>query len=216
MLSSGGWDGSPATRIRQRNLPHWEVAGACYFVTFRLANSLPSAVAREWLEERASLRELQRLGEVSEAELQIRVRRLNEKFDAQLDRGETGPLYLREPPIAELVTASLHHYHGARYLLGPYVLMPNHVHLILRPLPAPDGPAFGLDTILQGIKGFTARGANALLKRRGAFWQREYYDHVVRDRKEWIALAEYILGNPVAAQLCRTPNDWPWSNARYF
>lgn len=216
MPTGAKWTGEPATRIRHRNLPHWEVAGSCYFVTFRLANSLPAVIAAEWREERLRLKEQERLGVLSPEDTRLRSRLLSEKFNAQLDRCETGPTFLRDPAISELVVGSLHYHHGARHLLGPFVVMPNHLHAILRPLSPPDEETVGLETIVQGIKGFTARRANEHLGRRGPFWQREYYDHLIRDREEWIALADYTHANPVAAGLCRSPGDWKWSNFRSF
>ena len=79
--------------------------------------------------------------------------------------------------------------------------MPNHVHLVLRLL-----PGWSLDKVSHSLKSFTAKEANQLLRRNGRFWQREYYDHIIRDEKEYERLVEYVLGNPTAAGL----DDWPW------
>ena len=45
-----------------------------------------------------------------------------------------------------------------------------------------------------------------LYGKRGIFWQREYYDHIIRDEDELNRVAEYILGNPIKAGL----SNWPW------
>jgi putative transposase len=88
-----------------------------------------------------------------------------------------------------------------------WVIMPNHVHLLILPQAA-------LLKITHWIKGRTAREANRLLGRAGApFWQHESYDHWVRSQKELHRIAAYIEENPVSAGLAATPEDWPWSTA---
>jgi REP element-mobilizing transposase RayT len=79
--------------------------------------------------------------------------------------------------------------------------MPNHVHVIVEPLPSHE-----LSDILQSWKSFTAKGANRLLQREGVFWQKESYDHIVRDRDELERTIRYVRGNPANARL----KDWPW------
>jgi REP element-mobilizing transposase RayT len=88
--------------------------------------------------------------------------------------------------------------------------MPNHVHAILYKINLP------LFRILQTIKTFTAKQANAVLKRHGEhFWQRETYDHLIRSRKEFDRQVVYVLENPVKARLVGVWEDWPfsWRNA---
>jgi type I restriction enzyme R subunit/putative DNA methylase len=93
------------------------------------------------------------------------------------------------------------------YELGAYVVMPNHVHLLVRPLVSPD-------RLLRSLKGSTARAANLLLGRTGEpFWQKESYDHWVRDHAEFLRIRGYIEANPVKAGLVSRPEDFPWSSA---
>ncbi|MGO9013322.1 MAG: REP-associated tyrosine transposase [Bryobacteraceae bacterium] len=93
------------------------------------------------------------------------------------------------------------------YELQAWVIMPNHVHMLLLPRVA-------LPQITHWIKGRTARDANLLLGRTGEpFWQDESYDHWVRNEKEFNRIAAYIEENPVSAGLVTTPEDWPWSSA---
>ena len=142
-------------------------------------------------------------------EIQQRLRQLHsEKIEACLDAGR-GECWLQDARIGELVAGALRFFHGQRYELGPWVVMPNHVHVLVRPL----GTQL-LDQIVQSWKGFTAREANKLLNRTGdAFWAREYYDHLVRDNAERARLADYIHDNPVKAGLCGRWEDWVWSSA---
>jgi REP element-mobilizing transposase RayT len=95
----------------------------------------------------------------------------------------------------------------AQYLLHAYVIMPNHVHLLIT-------PRLPLSRIMRGIKGVSARDANRILERRGkAFWQDESYDHWVRDEEEFGKIRFYIEHNPVSAGLVKRPEDWKWSSA---
>jgi REP element-mobilizing transposase RayT len=79
--------------------------------------------------------------------------------------------------------------------------MPNHVHVMVQPLAKND-----LAGILQTWKSFSAKAANRFLHRRGEFWQREYYDHLIRNEKEFARIVHYVLDNPKKAGL----HLWPW------
>jgi putative transposase len=130
-------------------------------------------------------------------------------IDRQLDRARSGPVYLRQEPIARLVVDSLERgVELGHYQLGPFVLMANHVHVLMLPLVPPSH-------LLKSLKGSTAREANRLLCRTGEpFWQREFCDHWVRDEAEWNRIAAYIENNPVKAGLVARAGDYPWSSAR--
>jgi REP element-mobilizing transposase RayT len=85
--------------------------------------------------------------------------------------------------------------------------MPDHVHLLVRPL-----AGWSLAKILQGIKGFSAREINRVLSRKGAFWQVENFDHLVRNERDWLDKYNYIHNNPVSAELVDRPEDYPFSS----
>ncbi len=181
-------------RVRSRGrLPHWERDEATYFVTFRLFDSLP-AVALE------RIKQTKPGGDYAE------------RLDAYLDRG-SGASFLKDPRVAKLVVDALRHFDGARYHLHAWCVMPNHVHVIFSVLPART-PALRLSSIIQSWKSFTAKEANRLLARTGSFWQREYYDHLVRDDEDFVRCIEYTINNPVKAGLCERWEDWPASGLR--
>jgi len=101
-------------------------------------------------------------------------------IDRYLDSARGGPLYLKQEPIAQLLVGSMRH--GAEQLqyydLHAFVVMVNHVHLLVLPRVSPS-------RFLQTVKGYTAREANRLLGLTGQpFWQAESYDHWVRDERE--------------------------------
>jgi REP element-mobilizing transposase RayT len=187
-------------------LPHVKRQGAAYFVTFRLADSLPREVLLRFEQERAErLRNLSNQKPTECAEIN---RELQRKIERYLDSG-AGACYLRRPDIADMVAEALHYYHTTQYLLDDWVIMPNHVHLIIWPM-----PNHTLSEILSSRKRHTARQANLLLQRTGEpFWQPEAYDHWIRNDEEKTRIRRYIRNNPVKAGLCAIPEDWLWSSA---
>jgi REP element-mobilizing transposase RayT len=91
--------------------------------------------------------------------------------------------------------------------LDAYVVMTNHVHVLMLPLVAPS-------KVFQSIKGFSARAANKLLGRTGeTFWENESYDHWARDAAEFGRIVRYIENNPVRAGLASRPEEYRWSSA---
>jgi len=128
-------------------------------------------------------------------------------LDRQLDMARAGPMFLRQDAIANLVVESLHRgaEHGD-YELASFVVMANHVHVLLLPKVPPS-------RLLKSLKGCTAREANRLLGRTGEpFWQRETYDHWVRDGREWERIKFYIENNPVKAGVVSRAEEYRWSS----
>ena len=176
----------------RRNLPHWFPDGRCIFLTWRLYGSLPASLLAEMVagSNRSAGEEFQ----------------LAEKY---LDRAKSGPLWLKNPRIAACIAdrllrgaSQLHHYD-----LHAYVVMANHVHALLT-------PKIEVRRLMNGLKGATARAANAILNRTGKrFWQDESFDHWVRNEAQFVRMKNYIERNPVAAGLVARPEDWPWSSA---
>jgi len=118
-----------------------------------------------------------------------------------------GKPLVKNPTLADVVEEALWFGYGERYILDAYVVMPDHVHLLLTPL-----YGWRLSRILQGIKGYTSREINKLLNRKGSFWQDESFDHLVRNEASWIDKFEYIHNNPVNAGLVDRPEDYKFSS----
>src|SRR5260221_8887167 len=168
--------------------------GVTYFVTFRLSDALPQSVLREWQREREEW--LRRHPTPLSGELQAEFKELfHEKIEEQLDLGYGGCV-LKESAVAGIVERALHHFDGERYGLGTFVLMPNHVHVLVRPL-----MEHKLTDILHSWKSYTANEANKALQRTGTFWQDESFDHIVRDEQQLERFARYIIENPRKASL---------------
>jgi REP element-mobilizing transposase RayT len=183
-------------------LPHWEQQGATYFVTFRLADSLPKAVLEEYEAEReaALIRARQEGAILTDEELQRLDWLLSERIQQYLDTG-AGRCSLGQPAIAALVANALRHFNGTRYRLFAWCIMPNHVHVVFQPL-----GDYKLQEILRSWKGFTSKEANRLLGTHGTFWEHEYYDHLIRDEADFRRIVEYVLNNPPKAGL----EGWQW------
>ena len=116
-----------------------------------------------------------------------------------------GPLYLRIPDIAAIVARALHAGESDGYSLHAWVIMPNHVHLLIT-------PRTSVSAVLHKLKGVTAREANRARARTGPFWQHESYDRLVRDEREFRRIENYILQNPVKAGLAASPELYQWSS----
>jgi putative transposase len=129
-------------------------------------------------------------------------------MDRLLDEARAGPFYLRDPRIVEMVIDSIDY--CARklrhYDLHAFVIMPNHVHVLLTPL-------VPLPKLMKSLKSFTGRRANEMLGLTGRpFWQEESYDHLVRNQTEFDRITHYIDQNPVRAGLATDAVDYRFSS----
>jgi REP element-mobilizing transposase RayT len=187
-------------------LPHVKHEGASYFVTFRLADSLPQEVLLTFKRQHAE--KLRALGDSKPAAHEAIDLELQRQIERYLDRG-AGGCHLKRPDVAQRVAEALLFFHEKQYVLDDWVIMPNHVHLILWPM-----PKYTVSEILRSRKRHTARQANILLGRTGeTFWQPESYDHWIRNDEEKSRIRPYIRNNPVTAGLCESPEEWRWGSA---
>ncbi|OQY26098.1 MAG: hypothetical protein B6I38_11770 [Anaerolineaceae bacterium 4572_5.1] len=215
---------TPEEIFYRRNLPHWHPKDRIFFITFRLANSLPKAILQKLRNERqkkqTSIESL-----ATKNEQQRELYRLNKeyfgKYDTWLDRClEGSPRWLGQESIARIVADEIHKMDEERYRLLVYCFMPNHVHLLFDATgfsqSSPTNLAgttreYPLADTLRLLKGRTARWCNQALKRSGSFWHHESYDHVVRDEQELGRIIQYILYNPVKAGLVEEWTEWPFT-----
>jgi type I restriction enzyme R subunit/putative DNA methylase len=169
-------------------------------ITFRLADSLPQSELKH-LEKKLQL--------LPEIRRDIERRKWIEQW---LDAG-AGCCALKASEAAAFVQASLLHFHGDRYHLIAWVIMPNHVHVLIDPVEP-------VSKTIQGWKSFTSRWLLANNERLGLgipdsrhVWMREYWDRFIRDEDHLRSTIDYIHRNPVKAGLCLAANQWPWSSA---
>jgi ATP-dependent DNA helicase DinG len=188
------FDPSAPVGIYGRHLPHWRQDGATYFVTFRLADSIPQAKLREW--EREMTDWLKKNPEPHSAQQKAEYHEnFTDKFQRWLDAG-MGECVLRRPEISVVVEEALRHFDGERYVLGHFVVMPNHVHAVVTPV-----QGHLLKDILHSWKSFTAHKLNEVLNRTGQLWQDESFDCIVRSTAQLDKIAFYIQENPAKAGL---------------
>ncbi|WP_281984259.1 transposase [Azonexus hydrophilus] len=210
-LRADGVPAETANRLRsgihsRGYLPHVKREGTCYFVTFRLADSLPRAVLLQFERQRAEA--VRKLKTADRAGREAANRELLRRVERYLDRG-VGACHLRRPEIAEMVANALRFFDGQRYHLHEWVVMPNHVHVLVWPM-----PNHLLSGIVKSWKQFTALRAKRLLGlQQCRFWQPESFDHWIRNDGERARVARYIRNNPMVAGLCSRPEEWRWSSA---
>ena len=183
-----------AVDVRQNRLPHWQQGDKFVFVTWRLGDSLPQAKLDQWRGERKLW--LKRHPRPWNSQTSRRYRnRFSGRIDDWLDQG-SGSCVLKDPALAQVVADSLRHFDGRRYELVSFVVMPNHVHVLFRPL-----GSHRLGNILRSWKLFTARQINQKTGRSAKLWQKDYWDRLIRHETHFLQCLEYIRENPEKAGL---------------
>ncbi|MEJ5224456.1 MAG: transposase [Anaerolineales bacterium] len=196
----------------RRRLPHIHPENHPFFITFNLADSIPSHV---WIELKQQ-REKELQNAKPEQRHQIHKKYFG-KYDEWLDRAQHGNHWLAQTHVAQTVSDEIHRMDGERYRLLACCLMPNHVHLLIESLitgtASHDGMSrkYPLTEIMRLLKGRTARACNLALNRNGKFWQHESYDHYVRNDEELGRIVAYILHNPVKAGLTKEWTEWKFT-----
>jgi REP element-mobilizing transposase RayT len=178
-------------------LPHFDGGELAQFITFRLNDSLPRDMLICWKED---------LKFEQNAQAASIMRR---RVEAYLDQGH-GHCYLGNQDVAEMVQSALLFHDEMKYRLVAWVIMPNHVHMLCTPL-----DDHRLSQIMHSLKSYTSNEANRMLNSSGRFWQKEYFDRYIRNARQFARTVHYIEMNPVKANLCRKPEEWPFSSARF-
>jgi len=172
-------------------LPHFDLPGVVQMLNYRLEDAMPASRRHEW----AALLEI-------DEELKRRA-----KIEEYLDHG-FGRCELRDPKAAGIVEENWFRFDDTDYRLLAWVIMPNHVHLLVEIWQKP------MAELLRRWKGYTARRINDLRGRRGKLWQDDYWDRYIRDEAHYRKVVHYIEWNPVKAGLVKTPGEWRFSSAR--
>jgi putative transposase len=199
----------------RRNLPHYHLSEYPLFITFRLADSIPSNVLAKLKTQRENEVKTLRTSDL------VKLEKLEQKYfhlyDEWLDRCEMGPQWLHDHRIAQIVMKEIYELISCHYNLMACCIMPNHVHLLIECFHSKRDQHMGrsakypVTDTLRLLKGRTARFCNLELSRSGKFWQHESYDHVVRSDEELSRTVLYILNNPVKAGLVRKWRDWEYT-----
>jgi putative transposase len=207
----------------KNHLPHIQPIGATFFVTFSLADSIPIPVLDKLKKEHefniAQIKFSDK-STIEKEELLNREQKLHfKRYDDLLDDILNGAKHLSNPDIAQLVFDKIKSYHNQFYYLYAFCIMPNHVHALMD-FSIQVGSDFNYNTsdytqlfeVLKNIKGNTGYYANKILSNTGSpFWQKDSYDHYVRNQKELANIFNYIINNPVKAHLVEKSEDWQWT-----
>lgn len=181
-------------KITHRNLPHWKKEGAIYWITFRLADSIPQPKLQAWKKE-FEIWSKHNSKPWDEQQWKDYNQRFGNTFEEWLDAG-TGSCALARPDVRETLISCMLKFNGRRLVLHSAVIMPNHVHCLMELEPNED-----ISQILKGMKGASAKAANILLGTSGRFWMEESYDHIVRSEEQYAHFLRYIEENPERASL---------------
>ena len=173
-------------------LPHCDSPGMVQMINYRLHDAMPADKRHEWVG----------LFEIEEE----RERRI--KIEEYLDSGR-GECLLRQPEIAAVVEENFLRFDDDRYRLLAWVIMPNHVHVLVEILAMP------MSLVVKNWKSYTAKIINRRLGRTGEFWQEDYFDRYIRDEAHLKKTVRYIENNPVKAGLVKFAPEWPFSSARF-
>ena len=176
-------------------LPHFDGIVIPQFISIHLGDSVPREVIERWN------RELN-----TRSSMQDRIL-LQTRIEKYADQGY-GEAYLKDNRLAEMVQETLLKDDGRKYRLSAWVVMPNHVHMLVTRF-----ANYTLSDIMQLFKSITSHKANKTLRRSGKFWMPEYFDRYIRTAEHYEKTVQYIENNPVKARLCPRPEDYPFSSA---
>ena len=189
-----GLDPDIPITIYHRNLPHWRRSGATYFVTFRLGDSLPR-IKLDYLRRLRDHWMMMHPSPRTEEVWKDYARTVLLHPEKWLDEGH-GACHFKSQKLAFELRDSFMRFQGSRYFLSCWVIMQNHCHMVIRP-----SAEWSLEDLLQGIKGASARQVNSAVGRKGALWQDESFDHIVRDEEHLWRVVQYIGRNLRKANL---------------
>ncbi|MBI9069394.1 MAG: transposase [Salinivirgaceae bacterium] len=189
----------------RRKLPHIQPNDAVYFVTFSLKDSLPKHMVAEFSEAFGSI-----VGNMMN-NTQIKAKaykQYDEQIEELLHSGKYGNQWFKNPEVAQVIIDCFQYLDGRDFKLVCYCIMSNHVHFIAYNLKK------SLHKIMHSLKSYSANECNKLLNRKGSFWQREYYDRIIRDRNDLAHKIKYIIEKPVKASIVGNWRDYPFTYCR--
>jgi len=187
---------SPERPIKKHlnHLPHWQQDSAWVFITWRLADSVPVGLLEKWKDDREQWINHRPKPWDDDTEQEF-----HSHFSAQLedwmDQG-MGECVLRDLRCSSLVARSILHFDSERYLIDSFVIMPNHVHVLIRLM-----SGFPLEKIIHSWKRYSSRQINEALGRSGGLWHKRYWDTLVRSEEHFWKIRRYISRNPAKARL---------------
>jgi putative transposase len=197
----------------QRNLPHFFPIGERFFITTSLKGSIPQEIIIQLKAEFEAVKNRIKLDCQNDSvryniELSNAQKRHFGNIDKHLDNYDGGFHWLKQPEIAQIIVDAFQYQNGKSYDLLAFTIMSNHFHLLFDTANYDVHPT----NIMSSMKRFTSRQSNILLNRTGIpFWQEESHDRFVRDDGELFRIINYILQNPVKANIVSHWKDYPYT-----
>jgi len=205
----------------RRNLPHFISNGGIYFVTFRLAGTIPLSVLEQFKRDNktAILRAQGHASQIAAIQLEKKQKgMLFRLIEDHLDYCKHGERLFAQDDLAEIVMSGIKKRDGTMYRLFASTIMPNHVHMVLclneqesHPSSGKHDLGYRLANVIGSLKKRTSSIINCRLGRSGQLWQYETFDHLVRNAEELERIVRYVLYNPVKAGLVKDPSEWKWN-----
>jgi len=155
--------------MQYKHLPHFDMQGYYQFITFRVNDSTDGFLKKLSQQD------------ISNSKKQFEI-------DEYLDNSQKGAYFYNE--LLSTMNDFLKSRDKSLYELISFVVMPNHVHLLIKPLDT-------LAVVIQKIKGSSAKIINDMMNRSGKFWANNYYDKAIRDEKHFNTVYNYIKSNPL-------------------
>ena len=194
------YDPAEQTKTSRRKLPHWEQDGCTYFITYRLFDSIPKAKLAVWNDSRIRWLKSKNINPDTPSEQLLRNLSPQQQKQYQVKFWKTyqdmlddcyGSCLFKTPKNAQVVADALLFFRDDRYVIGNFVIMPNHIHVLVTP-----NEPWSIKKITHSWKSFTAKAVNKQLKQSGQVWQHESYDHIVRNEEQLKRIQRYIKNNP--------------------
>ncbi|PKN72540.1 MAG: hypothetical protein CVU50_06685 [Candidatus Cloacimonetes bacterium HGW-Cloacimonetes-3] len=196
----------------RRFLPHFQAAEQIIALSWRLAFTLPGHMIAIKEEMGEMLNDLHRQKDSIQKHQQLQAyTKRHEEYDFFLSKCQLSDLSLCEPGIAAMLCTAFKFYDTKLYNLHAYCVMPNHIHLLIKPLPVANGEYCKQSTIVQRLKSYTAKEINHVHNRQGKVWNDDYFDRYTRNEDDYNNVVNYILYNPVKAGLAQQIEDWKYS-----
>jgi len=201
-------------RFYQGDLPHHQLEGCILAITLRLNFTLPKQILKELRQMKIDYHKNRK--NVEEDDLNLFIENYHktryEHYDDYLDKYNSNRINLLEHEYLSVVKESLHFLHLKKYFLISYCVMSNHVHMLIKPLintNVEDKPYYSLAQIMFSFKRYTSGVFKELPDYVSPFWRTEFYDHRIRDDKDFFYQLQYIKNNPVKAGLIKDSKNWP-------
>jgi putative transposase len=197
--------------FHRRKLPHIQPEDSIIFVTFRLALSMP----KEYFDNMHFKEDELRLSfknclQTAENKLMLS-KKLFALQDSYLDKLVHKDNYFLNSSCAKIISDELQIQDTKMFDLFAYTIMPNHIHILFKPLQDSNGEYYSIAEIMKFVKGRSSRLINLELRRSGKLWLKEYYDHYIRNDQEFNNCVKYIFMNPVKAGLIDKAQNWQWT-----